>query len=260
MKKILLIIIIVLFHLSLSNAETVRINFDDWCPYYCPDAENSKSPNTEKPGYQLEIINNIFIQKGYKIKYLSLPWTRAIKEATEGRLDALLSPSRSEAPELIFPEEEIGILGWCFYTEKKNSWNYKDVTSLNQVMLGFLQGNDFGEEIQKYIEKNKNNRMLIQPETGMDWIEKNFKRLAMGRITAILDEPFTLDYFIKTNNLDNQFRKAGCLESQKMYIAFSPKNPMAKKYAKLFDYGIRELRKSGEFEKILSAYGLTDWK
>ncbi|GBC59397.1 hypothetical protein DENIS_0336 [Desulfonema ishimotonii] len=260
MKKTVLITIILLFHLSPSNAETININFDDWCPYCCSDAENPKIPNTEKPGYQLEIINRIFRQKGYDIKYNSLPWARAVKEASKGRLDALLSPSKSEAPDLIFPEEEIGILGWCFYTGKKNSWNYKGVASLKQVRLGFLHGNNFDGEVQAYIEKNRDDHMLIHPEFGTDWIEKNFNRLAMGRITAVLDEPFTLDYFIKTNNLNNQFRKAGCLEGQKMYIAFSPKNPMAEKYAEMFDYEIRELRKSGAFEKILSAYGLSDWK
>ena len=260
MKKFLLILIIVLFSLTSLYAETININFDDWCPYSCVDTENPKSPYTRKPGYELEIINIIFKQKGYNVNYRLLPWARAVKEAREGRLDALLSPAKDEAPELIFPEEEIGILGWCFYTKKENAWNYEGVASLNQVMLGFLQGNDFGGDVQKYIEKNKNNKLLIQSETGMDWIEKNLKRLSLGRITAILEEPFTIDYFIKKNNLNNQIRKAGCLESQKMYIAFSPLNPMAIKYAKMFDSGIRELRKSGEFKKILLSYGLSDWK
>ncbi len=152
------------------------------------------------------------------------------------------------------------MLGWCFYTEKESSWNYEGVDSLKKVRLGFLQGNDFGGEAREYIEKNRKNKMLVQPEFRTNWIEMNFKRLSMGRITAVLDEPFTLDYFIKKNNLNNQFRKAGCLASKKMFIAFSPKNPMAEKYAKMFDNGIRELRKSGKFNEILLFYGLSDWK
>ncbi len=261
MRAILLTLIMMLCPLTVVNSETMKINLDDWCPYLCVDTENPEAPHTTQPGYELEVVNAIFTQEGYDIRYDFLPWARAIEEVTEGRLDALLSPAKDEAPGLIFPEESIGVLGWCFYTEKESSWNYEGVASLKQVKLGFLHGNDFGGEVQEYIEQNSNsNNMLIQPNFQTNWQETNFKKLAMGRITAILDEPFGLDYFIKKHNLNNQFRKAGCLEGQSMYIAFSPENPMAKKYANMFDHGIRELRKSGELKKILFSYGLSDWK
>lgn len=260
MRKVLFILMLTIFPLASLHAETLKINFDDWCPHYCANPENPQAPAAENPGYQLEIINSIFKSRGYDFSYQKLPWARAVKEAKEGRLDALMSPAKDEAPELFFPDEEIGILGWCFYTKQESKWSYEGADSLKEVMLGFLQGNDFGGEVQAYIEWNKDDQLLIQPDASMNWIENNFERLSRGRITAILDEPFAIDYFIKTNDLSGRFRKAGCLESQKMYMAFSPKNPNAEKYAEIFDSGIQDLRASGELDRILSDYGLTDWR
>jgi len=259
MKTIIIAALLFLNPLMAANAEIININFDDWCPYSCVDEGNSEKPHSITPGYELDIINSIFHKQGYTLEYRLLPWARAIKEATVGRLDALLSPGRKEAPNLIFPEESIGRLKWCFYTLNESTWNYAGVSSLKDVTLGFLQGNVMSGNVQEYIEQHKNNNLLVQPIYQTNWIDMNFNKLAMGRITAILDEQYTLDYHIKENGKSSQFRKAGCLDSEAMYIAFSPINPKAKEFSSLFDTGIRKLRKSGELQKILTTYGLDDW-
>jgi polar amino acid transport system substrate-binding protein len=43
-------------------------------------------------------------------------------------------------------------------------------------------------------------------------------------------------------------------------MAFSPKNPKSKEYAKLLSAGIEQMRLSGELSKILAKYQLTDWR
>ena len=260
MKNILLNVLIVLLCFHPVHAETITINFDDWCPYSCVTPETPERPDFQKPGYELEIIHAIFIKRGIRFNYRFLPWARAIKEAELGRLDALLSPSKEEAPGLVFPKEEIGMLEWCFYTRKDSTWTYRGVASLRRVCLGVLLGNDFGPKIGAYISQNRRNSKLILVEYSDNWIELQLKKLEMGRVSAVLDEPVTLDYYIKLNGLSGRFRKAGCLERVKMYVAFSPENPRAKQYAQMFDKGIRKLRKTGALEEILSSYGLMDWK
>jgi len=50
------------------------------------------------------------------------------------------------------------------------------------------------------------------------------------------------------------------LDESKLYIAFSPKNPKSKEYAKLITDGIEQMRLSGELSQILAKYKLTDWR
>ncbi|KAG1660443.1 Ribosomal large subunit pseudouridine synthase E [Nymphon striatum] len=115
---------------------------------------------------------------------------------------------------------------------------------LKDVTLGFLEGNVVSEEVQEYIEKNKNDSSLVQTNYQTNWIETNFNKLVLERITAILDEPYTLDYYIKEHKLNDEFRKAGCLEGEEMFMAFSPNNRKAKEYANTFDEGNKETKRS----------------
>jgi polar amino acid transport system substrate-binding protein len=45
-----------------------------------------------------------------------------------------------------------------------------------------------------------------------------------------------------------------------MYIACSPAKATSAGYIKLIDEGTAKLRASGEFNKILSSYGISDWQ
>ncbi|MCP4179692.1 MAG: hypothetical protein GY756_18185 [bacterium] len=55
--------------------------------------------------------------------------------------------------------------------------------------------------------------------------------------------------------------EAGSLAAQnQIVIGFSLLNPKSNHYIKILSEGIDELRKSGELEIILAAYGLADWK
>ena len=243
-----------------ADAEVLKISFDDWCPYLCANAEKPNLLDAEEPGYYVDILRAIYEPAGYEIEFLLRPWGRAMNETRSGRLDALLSPSRSEAPDLVFPEEEIGMLGWCFYTLSGMQWEYGGPVSLGGITLGVLKGNDFGSEVQPYVDRFADDPQRIQMVTGMDWKEKNINRLKLGRIGAFLDEPSAIDLHLKKNDLDGKIRKAGCLPAEEMYVAFSPENPEAEKLAALFDTGIRRLRTSGRLTEILSLYGLEDWK
>jgi ABC-type amino acid transport substrate-binding protein len=43
-------------------------------------------------------------------------------------------------------------------------------------------------------------------------------------------------------------------------VAFAVKGGAGKRYAKLFDAGLRQMRESGALKTLLAAYSLTDWK
>ncbi len=242
------------------GAEVLKFSFDDWCPYICAKEGQMNVLDPEEPGYYIEVLRAIYEPAGYEPDFLLRPWGRAMQETRSGRLDALLSPAKSEAPDLVFPEEEIGMLGWCFYTLSGMDWNYAGPVSLLGIALGVLKGNDFGPEVQPHLERYADDPQRVQMVTGMDWKEKNIRRLQLGRIGAFLDEPSAIDLYLKRNDLAGDIRKAGCLPAEKMYVAFSPENPNAEKLANVYDAGIQELRASGRLSEILSRYGLEDWR
>ena len=257
--KPLLVLFICLALYSVAHSESIRFSFDDWCPYSCLD-DQEEEPHSKRPGYFAEILRAIYIPLGFEPEFAVRPWTRALEETRHGILDAALAPAMSEAPDMVFPEEEIGLLGWCFYTRSDDSWTYDGVNSLKSRTLGILVDNHFGDEVTAYINAHAQDLERIQGITGLDYLAQNTSKLIAGRIDTMLEEPASTDYHLFKSNLFNELRRAGCLESQKMFVAFSSANPRSGEYAKMFAQGMRRLRSTGELEEILSHYGMHDWR
>lgn len=242
-----------------ASAQTLVVSVDEWCPYTCLDAEHS-ALNESNPGYYPEIIDAIFIPQGFEIVYTVRPWKRALAETRSGILNAILSPAREEAPDFIFPEEEIAHLCWCFYTKQSYAWEYDGIESLANKTVGYLEGNSFSPELDTYLREIKDITALSQPVHGLNFQKVNTEKLLRGRISTFIDEANSTRYYLFRHTLEDKIRKAGCLDCLNMYMAFSPAIKDSAKHAAIFTEGLRKLRESGKLKEILSHYGLADWK
>ena len=256
MKKLITCLVLscclYLFCLS-ANAKTIVIVSDDWCPINCV-------PNTEKPGYLVELARTIFKEAGHNLVYKKVPWERAIKSTRKGQYNGIIGAFVGDAPDFVFPKNEQGAIGNSFFIKKDNTWKYTGIASLSNVKIGVIQGYDYGEEMNKYIKDNDKSKK-VQLVSGDTALEKNIRKLIKGRIDAILETESVFLYKINEMGVSDKIISAGkAVEPEKAYIAFSPAIPESKEYAKILSDGIEKLRKSGELKRILQRYGLKDWK
>ncbi len=92
-------------------------------------------------------------------------------------------------------------------------------------------------------------------------LEQNIKKVLHDRIDATVESPAVMNAKLKELGLKGQLVSAGRLaSSEPMYIACSPAKELSKKLATWVDEGTRKMRKSGELQKIMEKYGLSDWK
>jgi ABC-type amino acid transport substrate-binding protein len=125
-------IILLLFLSTNGLCQTITIATIDWCPFICP---NSK----ERPGLLVEYTKAIFERQGYQIEFKSYPWTRTIKMTKNGTVDAALAPAKSEAPDLIYPESNIGVQRFCFFKRKDDPWKYENPESITDKAIVYPQ-------------------------------------------------------------------------------------------------------------------------
>ncbi|HQM45889.1 MAG TPA: transporter substrate-binding domain-containing protein [Smithellaceae bacterium] len=237
-----------------SNVITVRA--DTWPPY-------NDDPKSKLPGSMVEIVKKIFEKNGYKIDYQVMPWNRSIADVEEGKFDAIFGAT-TECPDCITPKEAIGLMINHFYVKKGSTWRYTGPDSLKTVSVGVIADYSYTDVFDAYVKKNKGDYKKIDMMHGDESLQKNVKKLLAGRIGAIVENPLVFNWVItKQMGLKaSEFDEAGELENSKLklYMKFSPKKDTSKAYADIFDKGIAELRKSGELQKILAKYGMTDWK
>jgi polar amino acid transport system substrate-binding protein len=255
-KSFALILSVILLTAVTSSADTISIVADEWCPYNC-------APESDKPGYMIEIAVTVFQKSGHTVDYKTINWSRAIDKTRKGKYTAIVGAAKGDAPDFIFPDQEQGVTRSTFFVIKGTSWKYSGIDSLGKIKLGVIQDYDYGQGINLYLKKNSNSP-LVQFIKGDDALELNIKKIEAGKIDAVLEDENV--FLLKASEMGKPdlFSNAGHETSpegaQKTYIAFSPSNSKSKEYATLLSKGMDEIRASGILKNILARYGLSDWQ
>lgn len=257
MKKIFLFVFLIAAFTVLetgpaSGGDFITLVADEWCPYNC-------APNTDKPGFMIEIAQYAFERLGHTIPYEEIPWARAIRGTREGQYDGIVGTGRVETPDFVFPENELGLAVHVFYVRQGSAWKYTGLESLEQISLGVVRDYSYGNLYETYIKPNKADGKRIQMVSGATGLMQNIKKLLAGRIDALIEDRAVFQNFLYQTKIPDQFAEAGVAYEEEVYIAFSPCHPHAAKYAGILSAAIVELRAAGELDTILRKYGLHDW-
>lgn len=235
-----------------ARADVITLRADEWCPFNCvPGA---------MPGYGVELAQEIFAKAGHKVEYSLSPWGRSLEDCLHGAIVAVIGAAPVDSPDLIFPQEPIGVWDTTFVVRKGDPWRYGGAASLAGVKLGGIIGYNYMDPVGGYVEEHKGDRNRVDLVGSVKPLEQNLRKLGAGRIGATMDSRAVLDFKLSELGLADSVDYAGETESGPIYIAFSPVNPKAQEYARLLDDGLREMRASGRLAEILKRYRVRDWK
>lgn len=246
-----LVFLVSLFSVCVS-AEEILLRADDWCPYNC-------EPTGEKQGFMVDIANEIFAKAGHSIDYQLRPWTRAVREAQDGKIHGIIGAVPNEVPDFIFPEQELAESTMVFWVNAENPWRYTALDSLKGIRIAVIDQYSYGETLDAYIKAHREEKGVIV-SYGADAFDNNLKLLQRGVVDAIAADRDVMSYYLYNRGEQHQFVDAGEINAAPIYIAFSPVHPESKTYADLLSQGMIALRASGELDPILERYGIHDWK
>lgn len=255
-KKGATYLFIAFFYLGLSlfctplKADVITLAADQWCPYNC-------DPSSDKPGYIIEIAKAVFEQKGHKVVYKNLPWSRAIAMARKGTLTGIIGATPSEVPDFIFPKHSQGTAKVAFFVKTGNPWQYTGIASLAGIRIGLIKDYDYGDDISEYVKSHEDS---VDMAVGDDALELNIRKVIGKRLTAAIETVAVMSYYLKETQRQGQLSQAGTISMIDVYIAFSPELAESGEYGRILSDGIDEMRQSGRLNTILSKYGLSDWE
>lgn len=259
--------VILLMAAGTGHAEKVTILVEEDCPYSCRSETGNK-------GFVQDILETIFQKYGYETEFQMVPWLRALHTFNDqlphidGMIGMKVHPVKKGIA--VFPEEEIARYTHRFYAKKDSfpvdTWKYEGIESLKNLKVGCVKGwNYCDKDISKYLAEGS--RPYVQAMTGESPESRNIIKLLNGRIDLWIANISNTEYLLaKEYKAGNKAVKqiTGFLDlpvtnEVNVYPVFY-QNEKGLKYAEIFTKGIRELRKSGELDKIMEKYGLTDWK
>ena len=231
-----------------ADAPVLRIRADSWMPF-------NGDPAAKQPGYVVEFLREIFEPQGIKVDYQTMPWEAALKAAAAGEIEGVIGANKKEAEQLVTGAEPIAEPQFALFVRKDNPWKYESLRSLKDVRLGAVEGYSYWDSLDGYIKKSSPPALKIY--SGDTPLAEAMADLVAGKIDALPESVLVFVWAAKNSGRKfTDFRMACTETSDPIYVAFS-KNEPGRKYARLFDLGLRKLKESGRFDAILASYGFT---
>lgn len=250
--KPLILLVLLLVASALSSAEKITLVADDWCPYNC-------EPESESPGYVIELLEEIFKRHDITIEYQYLSWSDSLEGVLAGKYNGAIGATPTELPKGIFPSEEIGLSGDVFVVRNDRDWYYQGVESLSRITLGATQDYDYGDAINNYFSTASSDKFRLLNSNIAS--ELNLSKLFRGSIDAYIGDRNVIFYKANMLGLSKEFKVVGqAWQPEPVYIVLSPKIKRSYEYAHMLSQGMHDLRKSGRLKTIMNKYGLKDWK
>ncbi len=248
----LLAMLFLLLSSMASAQESVRILADEWYPM-------NGQPDSEKPGYMIELAKAIFEPQSITVNYRITPWERAVQRTRVGANDCVVGAYKEDTPDFIFPDEHWGIDIVHLYKLKSDPWRYDGkLSSFANRSVGIIKGYRYGDAFDEYAEKHAGT--LFEYVSGEDGLDKNIRKLLSLRIDTLVESRLVMEAKIKESSDFNSVVSAGPLTTGfPMYIACSPATVNGKRFINLVNTFMPKIKSDGTLANILARYGISEW-
>lgn len=196
-------------------------------------------------GYVNHIVTAAFKQKNIEVRYVFVPWSRALQGLQDGTFDAASYAYYREDRNQKFIHSDLLIKENVFLFGLKNrvpkTWH--SLTELADFRLGNTRGYSYSKEFREFMGNTKYQPSIVNTDL------QNFQMLMMQRIDLFPMEEFTARHLLnqhfseeQVNNIQRLSPKVGEFST---HLIISRTNSKAKHILQRFNDGLARLKASG---------------
>lgn len=248
MKIEMYLLLFVLFCYGTINAmDTVVIATDDYDPYTLYRDNGS--------GVILDIIREAFAKVEVEVQFRFMPWKRCEMNVSEGKLFAATPYFKTDKrlKEYDFSDPLILSRNVFFYNKETvpDDFFWTELSDFKEYRMGGVIGYWYMEAFKKAGLKVS----LVPTDLQM------LKMILLNRIDFCVLDEITGRRLINTH-LNGEMEHFGILEKPEsidsFHLLISRIYPGSKELTEKFNRGLRALKESGEYHKILKRYGFAE--
>jgi len=239
MKKGLIIIFLIAFSNSVWANEVIKVASGNWEPF---NSKREKNANIAEL-----LVDAAFKLEGIDTKYAYFPWKRSYSNVQKGKHDISFPWIKNEARQKDFLFNNVPLITekTVFFHLKDLDFDWKDYNDLKKYKIGGTNG----YASNKVLASNGINVDIVGTE------ELNYKKLLKGRID-LYPGAFFVGYY-QINRLFGPAKSAMFTNHSKpmtvddYYVLFNKNNPKSKEWIQKLDSGLRKLKTSGEYDRLV---------
>jgi polar amino acid transport system substrate-binding protein len=236
---------------GLTQADTIRLRSDAWFPL-------NGDPGAVRPGFGIEALQRIWGPAGYRLDYQLMSWSRSLEAVRDGQADCVIGADEEEAGDLLIHREPLGTDATKLYVRAADLWRFNSIEDLGRRSVAVISDYSYGEALDAWLSDSRN-ATRIQMAYGADALEGNIRKLLAGQVDVVPESPMVMSNALRRLNLERFVTVAGVASPPApFYVACTAGNAEAEVWLATLDEGLRRLRASGEWQALLSEYGVSE--
>lgn len=189
------------------------------------------------------------------LRIIEMPLERAEREIEEEHIDGIIGVTSKDAPNLVLNDEPLGVRRFVLFTRESDPWTLNSLKSLENRIIILNKGFSYGE-LSASLEQMRDSKIEVIYIKGENTFSRKFKMLELGRVDTVIEDDLVFNHFSVIEGLPDIFRQAGILTTETLHIGFSKKLAESALLSDLITRTAREMKQSGELQKMLNDYGL----
>jgi polar amino acid transport system substrate-binding protein len=214
----------------------------EYPPYY--------SESLDKGGPVAELTVAALRRAGYEVELRFMPWARALKWGEQGKVDGLVGVWRSPERETAFVYSDPVVSNRIELCRQRGRGpvRFTSFEALRPYTVGTVRG---------YADPPGLAAAGIRTDPVTDDLQ-NLRKLAAGHVDLVLIDSRVAQYLIR-RNLGRAGDTIECIpppvQKHPQYLVVSRRTPDAVTIAAGFNERLRQMRQSGEIDRIASRWG-----
>ncbi|MCX7829181.1 MAG: transporter substrate-binding domain-containing protein [Thermanaerothrix sp.] len=218
---------------------------DPWPPYF--------DPRSQRLGVASEIVRGALRSQGYRVSFRVMPWEAAQKAVYEGSADMLIDAWYTKEREKKYlvssPYARSRIV---FFKRKDRPFRYGGKESLKGLKVGLIKGYSYDEEFLSWDSYKRDydvSFVSLALKVASRRLDLAINDQLVGKLEILKREPWLLNVL---DVAEPPLREAT------LHVMVSRKVKDGEEILKAFERGLKEMKKSGQYRRILAAYGAED--
>ncbi len=260
-----MVLLALLFSFQSMSKNSVKIAAGDWPPFL-------KKKGLAHMGVGAHIVTKSFEKVGVKVKFKFLPWAKGMTEAKRGKKvdGAILWLKKPEREEIFEYSNKVMAETNVFFHLKNKPFKcsssgkllgdacMKEIAS-RKIKVGgifkFSYSDSFDKAVGKVGDTDDTSKAIIKSFKRERKSILNFKKLLKGKID-IYPQEINVGYYELNNELKKNASKVTHfevpLQENPSYLIMPKKNSYSAGVVAKFNKGLKALRDSGEYAKMLA--------
>lgn len=263
--KFFMVAMALLFSFQSMAKSTLKIAAGDWPPFL-------KKKGLAHMGVGAHIVTKAFEKVGIKVKYKFVPWAKGMTDAKKGKkVDGAILWLKKPERETIFEysDKVMAETNVFFHLKDKPfkcsaSGKLLGDACMNEIanrkikvggIFKFSYSDSFDKAVGKVGDKDDSSKAIIKAFKRERKSILNFKKLLKGKID-IYPQEINVGYYELNNELKKNASKVTHfevpLQENPSYLIMPKKNSYSAETVAKFNKGLKALRDSGEYDKMLA--------